>query len=83
MRNLCGEIKDKLNTPVGQWRLDNNKYINIGNGSYPAIYTHSTTYNMKHGANTYDCPTNHAGALNFKQTQSQDLNTPNTFKSEE
>ena len=54
MRNLCGEIKDKLNTPVGQWRLDNNKYINIGNGSYPAIYTQSTTYNIKHGANTYD-----------------------------
>ena len=36
---------------------------------------------MKHGANTYGRPTKHAGALNFKQTQIQDLNAPSYFKS--
>ena len=37
--------------------------------------------NMKHGANKNDRSTKHAGKLNFKQKQSQNLNAPITLKS--
>ena len=48
-----------------------------------SIYTHSSIENMKYGTNTYDRPSRHAGALNSKQTQSQNCNTPPAFKSAE
>ena len=27
MRNLCDESKDNLRAPLGQWGLDDNKYM--------------------------------------------------------
>ena len=48
----------------------------LGNGSYPAIHTHFTINNTKHGANKHDLPTDNAGALDPQQTQRQNLNAP-------
>ena len=44
-------------------------------------YTHSTTENIKNGANTYDRQNIHAGVLNSKQELGQNLNAPTDFKS--
>ena len=55
----------------------------LGDGSFYVTYTHSTTENMKHGVNTCDRQNMHAEALNYKQTQGQNINAPPTFKSAE
>ena len=65
MRTLCDESKEKLLTPLRQWSLENNKYITTWKWFYPAIYTHFTIEDTKHGANIDDGPTKHAGTLKY------------------
>ena len=78
---LCDESKINLNAPLGQWTLDDNKYINPGNGSYPMISTHSIIENMEHGGNTHDLLTEPIGEFHSKQIQIQIINAPIAIKS--
>ena len=49
IRTLFDESKVKICAPLGQWKLENNKYITSWQFSYPMISTDSITENMEHG----------------------------------
>ena len=72
---LCDESKLNLLSSLGQWKLKDNKYIKLGNGYYPVIYTHSIIENREYGENTHDPLINHFGELYSKHMQSPVLNT--------
>ena len=63
---LCDESKINLNAPLGQWTLDDNKYIKPVNGSCPVIFIHSIIYKMEHEENKNDLLNERVGELHCK-----------------
>ena len=66
IRTLCNESKVKLRVPLGQWTLDDNKYIKPVNGSCPVIFIHSIIYKMEHEENKNDLLNERVGELHCK-----------------
>ena len=59
MRTLCDESKDKLCTPIGQWSLDNNKYITYCKWLL-TLYLHTLYYREHEKRYKYIRPPNRA-----------------------